>query len=139
MATIKISGEKELISKLESLANIDLKEPLTTACLLVENEAKRNCPVDTGALRNSITHEVNDNEGTVGTPLEYAPYVEYGTGIWASEGDGRQDKWSYKDAEGKWHTTIGHKPQPFLVPALTDNRNSIMEAIFQSIKKEIEE
>lgn len=41
-----------------------------------ENYAKGLCPVDTGNLRNSITHEV-ENETTVaiGTNVEYAAYV----------------------------------------------------------------
>jgi len=45
-----------------------------------EGYAKDECPVDTGRLRNSITHEVVDNEDAVyiGTNVEYAPYVEYG-------------------------------------------------------------
>lgn len=37
-----------LLSKFDNLQNIDLTEPLTKACLLVENDAKRKCPVDTG-------------------------------------------------------------------------------------------
>lgn len=49
----------------------------------VETAAKRLCPVDTGRLRSSITHEVAvDLDGLVariGTNVEYAPYVEFGT------------------------------------------------------------
>lgn len=42
---------------------------------------KNRGSVDTGTLRNSITHEVHPNEESVyvGTNIEYAPYVEYGT------------------------------------------------------------
>lgn len=35
--------------------------------------------VRTGALRNSISHESDDDTAYVGTNLEYAPYVELGT------------------------------------------------------------
>lgn len=46
----------------------------------IEAKGKINCPVDTGALRNSIqTHVETDLKVTVGTPLEYAPYVHDGT------------------------------------------------------------
>lgn len=42
-----------------------------------ESYAKRLCPVDTGNLRNSITHEQYDESTEViGTNVEYAPYVE---------------------------------------------------------------
>jgi len=44
-----------------------------------ETYAKQLCPVDTGNLRNSITHvQVNDSTEAVGTNVEYAPYVELG-------------------------------------------------------------
>lgn len=45
-----------------------------------EGYAKDECPVDTGALRNSISNEVIEDEQAVyiGTNVEYAPYVEYG-------------------------------------------------------------
>lgn len=48
-----------------------------------ERNAKRRCPVDTGRLRSSITSDVVAEEGAlvgvVGTNVEYAPYVEFGT------------------------------------------------------------
>lgn len=49
--------------------------------LAAERFAKRACPVDTGRLRNSITHALNMDEEAVyiGTNVEYAPYVELGT------------------------------------------------------------
>lgn len=49
--------------------------------LAAERFAKRACPVDTGRLRNSITHVLNMDEESVyiGTNVEYASYVENGT------------------------------------------------------------
>ena len=45
-----------------------------------ESYAKDICPVDTGRLRNSITHsqEGADTE-VIGTNVEYASFVELGT------------------------------------------------------------
>ena len=46
----------------------------------IETEAKRNCPVDTGRLRGSITTNIiDDMSGEVGTNVSYCEYVEYGT------------------------------------------------------------
>lgn len=42
-----------------------------------EGYAKDECPVDTGRLRNSISHEVQEDDVYIGTNVEYAPYVEY--------------------------------------------------------------
>ena len=57
----QIENLDRLLKKLEKLDNINLDEVLNKACILVENDAKKKCPVDKGQLRNSITHEV---EGT---------------------------------------------------------------------------
>lgn len=47
---------------------------------MAESYAKMRCPVDTGNLRNSITHQMDgDTTVEIGTSVEYAPYVELGT------------------------------------------------------------
>ena len=59
-----------------------LKDAIKECALAIESDAKRNCPVDTGRLRMSITSEtsnINDFEASVGTNVEYATHVEYGT------------------------------------------------------------
>lgn len=56
---------------------------LLKRAIRVESAAKRACPVDTGRLRSSITHAVEqDGRGLVaivGTNVEYALPVELGT------------------------------------------------------------
>lgn len=49
--------------------------------ITAEGYAKKLAPVDTGRLRNSITHAVMDGEKAVyiGTNVEYAEYQELGT------------------------------------------------------------
>lgn len=51
------------------------------ACgLQAESHAKSIVPVDTGQLRNSITHtQEGDRTEVIGTNVSYAPYVELGT------------------------------------------------------------
>ena len=53
-------------------------------CLYIEGVAKRNCPVDTGNLRNSLATVMgaapdDPTLGFVGTNVEYAAFVEFGT------------------------------------------------------------
>ena len=79
--------------------------------LAAEGYAKKLAPVDTGRLRNSVTHAVVDGEQAVyiGTNVEYARYVELGTSR--------------------------HKEQPFLRPAATDHVDTyraILEAELKS-------
>lgn len=110
----------------KELPNI-LEKALEKACLIVENSAKQCCPVGDGQLRQSINHKVDGKKGEVGTSVEYAPYVEIGTGIYSTEGTGRQTPWTYKDAKGEWHTTRGMKAKPFLKPAVDKNRGRIID------------
>ena len=45
-----------------------------------ESYAKKLCPVDTGRLRNSITHlQRDENTEVIGSNVDYAPFVELGT------------------------------------------------------------
>ena len=79
--------------------------------------------VPTGTLMNSITHQVVESEDSVyiGTNVEYAPYVEYGTGIYADNGAGRKTPWAYKGNDGKLHFTHGMKPKHFLKDGVIGN------------------
>lgn len=97
--------------------------------LVAEGYAKRLCPVDTGNLRNSISHKVDTEEPAayIGTNVSYAPYVELATGIYA-EG-GRPTPWVYQDDNGNWHWTRGNKAQPFLKPAVADHTKTYSNII----------
>ena len=94
-----------------------------------EGYAKDLAPVDTGNLRNSISHKVDDGEPAVyiGSNTSYAPYVELATGIYA-EG-GRPTPWVYQDENGNWHWTRGNKAQPFLKPAVADHAREYQSII----------
>lgn len=63
------------------LKNEAVARALEKMGLVAERYAKEYAPVDTGRLRNSITHEASPDEGAVyiGTNVEYAPYQEFGT------------------------------------------------------------
>ena len=77
--------------------------------LTAEGYAKSNAPVDTGRLRNSITHEVDGQEVYIGSNVEYAIYVEMGT--------------------------VKMKAQPFLKPAATEHSRTyraILEAEYKN-------
>ena len=131
---IEFKGLKEVLESIEELGDVEnISSALGKACALVERSAKQKAPKDNGELRRSISSEVKDLEGVVFTPLLYAPYVEYGTGLFAEEG-GRMDvPWNYKDDEGKWHSTSGQKPQPFMRPALDENREEIIRILKEGV------
>ena len=137
--SIKIEGIERLMKKLNDLEDGDAaKEAVGQACALIERSAKQKAPKGTGALRGSITSEVRQGadgiEGVVFTPLFYAPYVEYGTGLFAESGGRKDVPWCYQDDKGEWHTTSGQHPQPFMRPALDENRDAIIRILKEAIK-----
>ena len=103
----------EIHDNSEEIAN-DIKSALLlgleTCGLVAEGYAKKLAPVDTGNLRNSITHTVDDGEPAayIGTNVEYAPYVCLGT--------------------------IHMKAQPFLKPAVAANANEYRKIIENELK-----
>ena len=131
---VEFEGAEKLIARLDKMSDeAALKKSLETAALLVERSAREKAPKDTGALRRSITSKVEGLEGIIYTPLEYAPYIEYGTGLFA-EGNGRKDvPWNYQDDKGNWHSTSGLKPQPFMRPSLDENREKILEILKEGV------
>ena len=138
---IEIEGIDKVLKRLEKLSNTEnIEKAMGKACAVVEAAAKQNAPKDTGALRSSITSKVENRnghiEGVIFTPLEYAPYVEYGTGLFAESGGRKDVPWNYQDDKGEWHSTSGQKPQPFMRPAIEDNRNKIIEILGEGIKND---
>ena len=132
--SIRLEGVEEVLGALDELSDTQgLEAALGTACALVERSAKQKAPKDTGALRQSITSEVRDLEGVVFTPLYYAPYVEYGTGLFAEQGGRTDVPWWYKDDKGEWHKTSGQHPQPFMRPALDENREQILRILREAL------
>lgn len=134
---VEVKGVDELIVKLNNMTDESkIQQQIGLACALVERSAKMKAPKDTGALRRSITSKVDGLTGIVFTPLEYAPYVELGTGLFAENGAGRKDvPWNYQDDKGEWHSTRGQKPQPFMRPALNENRTEIIRIIKEGLDK----
>jgi HK97 gp10 family phage protein len=119
---------KKLLQKLPE-ATVQV---MRNATLVVEEQAKENCPVDTGTLRSSISSEVDregkDIVGYVYTNEKYAIHVHFGTGIF-SQGSGRGTAWKFKDRKGKWHSTLGQKATPFLQDAINQKQGEVINEL----------
>ena len=66
---------KEVLSALDKA----IERGLEAIGLTAEGYAKKETPVDTGRLRNSISHATDKEAAYIGTNVEYAPYVELGS------------------------------------------------------------
>ena len=113
---IEIAGITALETKVERLKKETIpiiEKELLKAGFKVERKAKLTVHVDTGLLKGSIhTEQAEDKKSvTVGTDLEYAPHVEFGT---------------YKD-----------KAQPFLIPAYEKIKSTLARTIEKKRAKEL--
>lgn len=113
-----------------------LRIGLEVVGMKAEGYAKDNTPVDTGRLRNSMSHKVNmrDSSVYIGTNVEYAPYIEFGTGIHAENGIGRQDPWIYDDEKGVEHVTSGIKAHHMIKKAATEHNSEYKRIIKAALK-----
>ena len=82
---VSIDGNPELQAMLKATGRLlteAIASAVAEAALNVESNAKRSTPVDTGRLRSSIGTKflgVQQLEADVGTVVEYAEHVEFGT------------------------------------------------------------
>lgn len=108
---IKVDNSEEVLEGLKD----GIERALEAIGIQVENYAKELCPVDTGNLRNSITHAVEPPEEAVyvGSAVEYAAYVELG----------------HQTAKGK-HID----PQPYLEPAVMDHVPELQSLAEEALK-----
>lgn len=143
---IEINGLNDLFENLGSIADtINLAPTMNKAVLILERAAKQKARHgNTGLLKTTIKSEVEvseaDVKGIVYSPLAYAPYVEFGTGLFAVNGNGRKDvPWHYQTADGEWHSTNGQAPQPFMLPAINEKRSEIINLFNKQIKNQLED
>ena len=90
---------------------------LTRSINLVQSSAKTIVPVDKGVLRDSIVKQVDpvSLSATAGTNMEYAPYVEFGL-----------------------KSNPNYPIQPYLRPALKDNKANIKKICIKELGKTVD-
>lgn len=97
----------------------------------IESYAKGLCPVDTGALRNSITHAVDGDAVIAGSAIRYAPYVELGTGREYNP----PPEWMENNAPRGAGLIKGVKPRPYLRPAVENHVSEYKTVMENELKR----
>lgn len=119
--SVEVTSNLYIVSKAshEAMINAAISIGMTVA-----GYAQDLCPVDTGRLRDSITHAYNDDNEQVtllvGTNVEYAPYVELGH----RQQPGRFVPKIKKRLKRSWVPG-----KPFLRPAFENHRDEIEKII----------
>lgn len=137
-----IKGLNSLIRKLDALGGNSqkaLKTGIRKGTMLVQGDAKELAPIgDSGLLRNSIQTKVEEKNGNitgkVSTNVEYAAYVEFGTG---QRGEASPSPPKSPENLSYRQDWAGMDAQPFLYPALNQNKENVKKIAKEEVKKEI--
>lgn len=138
-----MKGLDSLMRKLDAIGGSSkeaVRVGIQQATKQVQGDAKMLAPVgDSGRLRNSIQARMEEDKGEpigiVSTNVEYAAYVEFGTGQ-RGEASPSPPKWdgdlSYRQ---DW---VGMTAKPYLYPALAQNKVLIPKMIAAQLRKAIQ-
>ncbi|MCM8710538.1 HK97 gp10 family phage protein [Clostridium sp. SYSU_GA19001] len=96
-------------------------------------------PVDTSSLKTSLDYKVDIDkmEVIIGVGEHYAMYVEFGTGEYAENGQGRKGGWMFKNYKtGDLIFTRGGHPKPYMRPGFRSQKQNV-KALLEKYLKEI--
>lgn len=139
MADIEFNFEDNVM-EVKRAAKGALDRALLEVSAELVSQTARNTPVKTGQLKSSWAANVqaSDEQGVaiIGSPLEHSVWVEFGTGQYALNGDGRIGGWAYKDEEtGETIWTHGSRPRRPLWNAYRILKNKIIKRIQEVFKE----
>lgn len=130
-----------LIRKLNALGGNSqkaLRVGVLQATKYVQGQAKLLAPVDDGQLRNSIQASVETQgdqiTGKVSTNVEYAAYVEFGTGQRGEQSPSPPKSPENLSYRQDW---AGMSAQPYMYPALRNNESKVRSIVASAVRKEI--
>ncbi|MBD2861601.1 HK97-gp10 family putative phage morphogenesis protein [Paenibacillus oceani] len=138
---INLSSLMRKLDRLGGDSRKSLRIGMLQATKQVQGDAKMLAPVanvDGGRLRNSIEATVEEQGGElvgkVATNVEYAAYVEFGTGQRGEESPSppkSPEKLSYRQ---DW---AGMPAQPYLYPAAEQNKEIVPKIVASQLRKDI--
>lgn len=110
----------KITAKLNKITNQqNINRALAAGADVLYKEAAKNIPINDGdLLRGLKITDPKDNSIEVYNDAYHAPFIEFGTGIYASGGMGRQTPWVWYDISGEYTkdgnpgfiTTRGYNP-----------------------------
>jgi len=131
MIAFQVVGAQFIQAKLAAMAKFATgavqMTGLDQCAALVTRRAKQKAPVDLGHLRSTIQPDrPNPNEADVISHADYSIYQEFGTGIYAENGEGRKTPWVYfNEKTGEFVKTKGNKPHPYMRPAMDESKEEM--------------
>lgn len=127
----------DMREEVKRAAKTQLLQGLTRCGMKMREFAQGKVPKRTGELERSIGYAVDpdDMSVSVGSNLEYATYVELGTGKYSEVGGKPVSRWTYKDpATGETRISGGQHPQPYIRPAVKDHIGTFKNILIDALK-----
>jgi len=151
MITVDVKGVQAAMANIRAYSadvQADVNKALNDTAQGIRGQAIKSAPVNKvsgggtgfrGAnLRRLITADpVKNFETKVESRAKYSEFVEYGTGIYGEnpEGRHRQTPWVYySDALDRFVVTRGSRPQPFFWPSVESERPTFYKRMRQALK-----
>ena len=139
--TVKVEGEKELMQALTRLYGKKLAESkrlIADSGQEIVGEARRVAPVVTGRLRNSVSILEKRGDGlglVVGTNVEYAPFIEYGTRKMEAAHGEHDPQNPVTDWAALRKRGGSGQQMPFLTPAFLRVREKFMAELIKIMRR----
>ena len=131
MSVTFTDNSAQYLNEFNSACNAALEAIGNQAVSHAKQTVAENRQSHTGGLLD-INHKVQQDVCHIGTNTKYAIYHEMGTGIYIA--GGRKTPWSYRDAEGEWHTTRGVNPLHFLKNSVANHMDEFKNIVIKFLK-----
>lgn len=105
---------------------------LARATASIQASAINNAPYDTGTLRRSISQDIRQDYGKVGSNMPYARIQEYGGTIVP-----KRAKFLAWQKNGRWYRAkkVILKARPYLIPAFEKTKRELGGIIDRELEK----
>lgn len=140
ITVIGLNTLRNKLKKAEQEVSSKVKRANQITSLNIERKAKRNAPTNKkvgsgGRLRSAIVADHSGEYADVQVKVNYAQYVEFGTGAFAAEYLASKDKDMREYAMTFYETGKGRTPaQPFLFPAAEDEKPKYIKRMREALK-----
>lgn len=130
-------NSKEVLAALQNAVERGLEAIGEKAVKYAMKSLDEQGAVDTGNLKNHVKYEVDGDDVYVGVAgVEYAPYVEFGTGKYSTLGGGTpKETWVYYDElTGEFRIAHPMRARPYILPAARDHAKEYRDILRQSLE-----
>lgn len=135
---MNIQGTHRILRKLNNMYDaLDsaAKRGVNRGGAEIQSNCRVLCPVDSGALRNSIIENTIGSdacyESRIGTNKDYVIYVEKGTGVRAGR---MQTVGVRQECDDDFYTIHGQPPRPFMEPGFEISIDKAVEVLTNEVK-----